>query len=96
MAIEPKKTKYPDRRKPLPHKKPGPKPGSLKMPEQRQKIQASQLVNRLQQYVHGDVLLEPAQVTAAVALLKKVMPDLSTQKLVGDSTRPLVIVTRAE
>jgi hypothetical protein len=66
------------------------------MPEQREKIQASQIINRLQQYIHSDVKLHPAQVTAAVALLKKVMPDLSTQKIVGDATKPLVIVTRAE
>lgn len=43
----------------------------------REKIQTSQLINRLNQYVNGEVKLEPAQVTAALGLLKKTLPDLS-------------------
>ncbi len=43
----------------------------------RAKIQASKIVNRLISFVNGEVLLEPAQVTAGVALMKKVLPDLS-------------------
>lgn len=41
------------------------------------KIRASQLVNRLQAYVFGQVDMKPAQVTAALGLLRKSIPDLS-------------------
>jgi hypothetical protein len=43
----------------------------------RVRIQKSAVVNRLISFVNGEVALEPAQVTAAVALMKKVLPDLS-------------------
>jgi hypothetical protein len=43
----------------------------------RAKIQNGMMVKRLILYVNGKISLEPAQVTAAVALLKKVLPDLS-------------------
>lgn len=46
----------------------------------RQKIQASQITNRLISYVEGKVSLEPAQVTAASVLLRKVLPDLSSSE----------------
>lgn len=41
----------------------------------RQKIQASQITNRLIAFVNGEIWLEPAQVTAGLGLLKKVLPD---------------------
>lgn len=43
----------------------------------RAKIQGSRVTNRLIEYVLGEITLEPAQVTAALGLLKKVLPDLS-------------------
>ena len=43
----------------------------------RAKIQNGMLTKRLILYVNGKIKLEPAQVTAAVALLRKVLPDLS-------------------
>lgn len=46
----------------------------------RQKIQASQITNRLISFVEGKITLEPAQVTAAGILLKKVLPDLSASE----------------
>jgi hypothetical protein len=45
--------------------------------EHRLKIQTSQLINRLTNFVNGEVELSPAQVTAALGLLKKSLPDLS-------------------
>jgi len=42
----------------------------------RNKIRATQLINRLQNYVDGEVSLEPGQVTAIKVLLGKVLPDL--------------------
>jgi hypothetical protein len=46
----------------------------------RQKIQASQITNRLISFVEGKITLEPAQVTAAGLLLRKVLPDLSSSE----------------
>ncbi len=43
----------------------------------RLKIQGSKVVNRLIEFVNGNVVLEPAQVTAGLGLLRKVLPDLS-------------------
>ncbi len=43
----------------------------------RAKIQTSQLINRLHQLVNGEVEMAPHQVTAALGLLRKTLPDLS-------------------
>lgn len=48
----------------------------------RSKIQAAQLINRLQACVMGEVQLDSTQVSAAKALLNKVLPDL--QQLEAD------------
>lgn len=45
--------------------------------EVRQKIQTSQLVNRLHSFVNGEIELSPHQVTAALGLIRKTMPDLT-------------------
>ena len=42
----------------------------------REKIRASQLINRLENHVFGDLDLSNTQVTAALGLLKKCVPDL--------------------
>lgn len=59
--------------------------------ETRAKIQTSQLINRLQAYVLGEVQLEPGQVTAALGLMKKTLPDLTATELSGDSDSPLAV-----
>lgn len=43
----------------------------------REKIKTSQLINRLEKIANGEVKAEPHQVTAALGLLKKTLPDLS-------------------
>lgn len=43
----------------------------------RAKIQTSQIINRLNSFVNGRVEMSPAQVTAALGLLRKTLPDLS-------------------
>ena len=43
----------------------------------RAKIQTSQIINRLTDFINGVVTLEAAQVTAALGLLRKTLPDLS-------------------
>lgn len=49
----------------------------------REKIQTSQLINRLTSFVNGKVELSPAQVRAIEVLLKKTLPDLAAITLEG-------------
>ena len=55
----------------------------------RAKIQTSQIINRLNAFVSGDVEMTPAQVTAALGLLKKTIPDLSATTIEGGD-KPLI------
>jgi hypothetical protein len=50
----------------------------------REKIRATQLVNRLENHVFGKCKLDSTQVTAALGLLKKCVPDLSLVSGPGD------------
>jgi hypothetical protein len=50
----------------------------------RSKIQASQLINRLTNHVLGKVDMTSTQVTAALGLLKKTLPDLSAAEIKAD------------
>lgn len=56
----------------------------------RQKIQATQIVNALQNHVFGKKKLEPSQVTAGLGLLKKCVPDLTSTELAGEGGGPIV------
>lgn len=50
--------------------------------EVRSRIQASQLINRLMEHANSSKpLMDNSQVTAAKALLNKVLPDLSSVAL---------------
>lgn len=50
----------------------------------REKIQTSQLINRLTNHILSDNgLLNASQVTAALGLIKKTLPDLSNVELTG-------------
>jgi hypothetical protein len=49
--------------------------------ETRAKIKTSQLINRLQDHILNDLDLKPTQVTAALGLLKKTIPDLSQSEV---------------
>lgn len=57
----------------------------------REKIRASQLINRLEDHVLSEdgPKLDSTQVTAALGLLKKIVPDLSAQTVSGDADAPL-------
>lgn len=46
----------------------------------REKIRASQLVNRLEKHVLDDLDLSSTQVNAALGLLKKCVPDLKASE----------------
>lgn len=56
----------------------------------RDKIKSSQLINRLQDHVLGDVELSTTQITAALGLLKKCVPDLSATEHSNDPDNPLI------
>jgi len=49
----------------------------------REKIRTGQLINRLEKFVLGEGAIEltPAQVTAALGLIKKTLPDLQATTL---------------
>jgi len=64
--------------------------------ETRLKIQVSQLINRLQDHVLGQVDLTPSQIQAAQILLKKALPDLQAMELQGageGGSIPVTLVT---
>jgi hypothetical protein len=61
--------------------------------EVRAKIKTSQLVNRLNSYVNGEIEMAPHQVTAALGLLKKTMADLSAVTHSGPNGGPIPITT---
>jgi hypothetical protein len=60
----------------------------------RMHIKALSLVRLLHKVADGKKQVEPHQVTAAVALLRKVMPDLQATLIGGDPARPITIITR--
>lgn len=49
----------------------------------REKIQTSQLINRLQSFANGEIELTTGQIKAIEVLLKKSLPDLSSVELSG-------------
>lgn len=58
----------------------------------RAKIQTSQIINRLQSLVDGEVEMSPSQVRAAEILLSKTLPSLSNVEVSGDSENPVKMV----
>jgi len=60
------------------------RPAGFRMDDShRTKIANSQILNRLIGHVEGTVELSGSQVTAGIALLKKVLPDLSSNEVHG-------------
>lgn len=59
--------------------------------ETRQRIQASNIITRLQNFIDGKIEMLPHQVTAALGLLKKSIPDLSSVEHSGEITKHYVI-----
>ena len=55
----------------------------------REKIRGSQLINVLTNHALGTQEMGSTQVTAALGLLKKVVPDLAATQHSGDQDNPL-------
>ena len=55
----------------------------------RAKIQTTQLIKRLEDHVLKGTKMEKTQVSAAMGLIRKTLPDLSTMELKGDPDNPL-------
>lgn len=58
----------------------------------RERIQTSQLINRLQSYAKGEIELKTGQVKAIDILLRKTVPDLSAVQLTGQDGNPIETV----
>lgn len=55
----------------------------------RLKIKTSQLINRLTSHVDGKIEMSATQVSAALGLLKKSLPDLAAQHTTQDTGKTL-------
>lgn len=58
--------------------------------ETRSKIKAAQIINRLMGHINGNVDLKPTQVSAALGLLGKVLPDMKSVEHSGEITKAYV------
>jgi hypothetical protein len=54
--------------------------------ETRAKIKSAQIINRLHGHVMGEVELSATQVSAALGLLRKTIPDLSQAEIKSETT----------
>jgi hypothetical protein len=63
------------------------KRNAMLIAEARQKIQTSQLINRLQDHALGKVEMSKSQVSATAILLRKTLPDLSENQNLNFSRR---------
>lgn len=72
------------------------RPAGFRMDDShRVKIQNSNILNALIEHVEGRREMSSSQVTAGVALLRKVMPDLTHNQHEGPDGGPLqVVITR--
>lgn len=59
--------------------------------EHRARIRTTQLIKRLTAHVLGQVEMVPSQVTAALGLLRKTLPDLANMTISGDPNNPLMV-----
>lgn len=74
----------------------GRKPGFRMSDEHRVKIQNSNVLNALIEHVEGEREMSSSQVTAGVALLKKVMPDMTESMIKGDEDNPVAVVHKIQ
>lgn len=58
--------------------------------ETRAKIKAGNIINRLTKLIEGEIEMAPHAVTAALGLLRKTLPDLTSVEHSGDVTKTYV------
>ena len=58
-------------------------------PDHRAKIQNSNILNALIEHAEGSREMSSTQVTAALGLLKKALPDLQSVEIGSDPDKPL-------
>lgn len=67
--------------------------GTVNLTDQhRDKIIKANILTRLTMHANGKVDMKPTEVTAAIALLKKVLPDLAAVQHSGEVAMPYAIV----
>ena len=71
----------------------GRKPGFSMSNEHRVKIQNSNILNALIEHACGEREMSSTQVSAALGLLRKVMPDLASTTVQGDENGGPIQVT---
>lgn len=64
--------------------------------EIRQKIQTTQIINRLHKAIDGEVELTSTQVSCAKILLDKSLPNLQATEISGDPDSPLITGLKIE
>jgi hypothetical protein len=67
------------------------KRNAMNIAEAREKIRTTQLVNRLENHAFGRAKMSATQVTAALGLLKKALPDLASVELSGEIQKTYVV-----
>ena len=72
----------------------GRKPGFRMTEEHRDKIRYSNILSCLIEHVRGNRDMSSTQVTAAIALLRKVMSDLSAATLADEDGGPLAVTVK--
>jgi hypothetical protein len=57
----------------------------------KERIRASQLLNRLTQFANGEIVMDSAQVQAARIVIGKILPDMKAVEHTGKDGGPLVV-----
>ena len=58
------------------------------------KIQASHIVNRFVKHFNGELELTQSQIKVGEILLKKTVPDLARQEIIGDDQKPVGMIIK--
>ena len=68
----------------------GKKRGIVRDQNTRDKIQAGNIINRLQKCINGEIELSPAQVRASEILLNRILPTLTAIDTTITDSRPTI------
>ena len=69
------------------------RPAGFKMPEEhRTKIANSKIFKRLIEHAEGTTEMTPTQVQVGLALMKKILPDLSSVEHTGNPDNPIDMI----